>query len=104
MREREDRLDCYDIPNDLSAEPLPHPVNFIIIVSSRSAIYPLPCVLPNELLKGPQLLIQAPVVLTPHVSLSRDGLRHLAGSREWWEIGRNQVVFYGPGGRRVHRN
>jgi hypothetical protein len=104
MREREGHLDRYDIPNDLSAEPLSHPINIIIIISPRPALYPLPRVVLDEFLKGPQFFIQAAVVLTPYVGLSRDGLRHLVGIRERWEISRNQAVFYGSGGRGVHRN
>ena len=96
------RLGCYDIPIDLSAEPLPHPVNFIVILSLRPAIYPLPRVLPNELVKGPQPLIQPAVVVTPHVGLSRDGLRHLASSRERREISRDQAVLYNFRGHSVH--
>ena len=99
MHARESHLDCYNIPNDLSAEPLPHPVDFIVIVSPRSVIYPFPRIFPNELLKGPQFLIQATVVLTPYIGLSRDGLRHLASSWEWWEISRNQTAH-----RSVPRN
>ena len=97
-------LNCDDdVWNYLSAEPLPHPVNFIIIFSLRSASYPLPRINPNELVKRPQCLIQVTVVLAPHVGLSRDCLHHLAGSRERREISRDQAILYCPSDS-VHGN
>jgi hypothetical protein len=70
---------------------------------TRSVIYPPPRVLANELVKGPQFLVQVTIVLAPRVGLSRDGLRQLASSREW-EIRRDQAALYSPGGRHIHRN
>ena len=62
-------------------------------------IYPSPRVLPNEIVKGPQLLVQVVIVLAPRV-----GLRRLASSWEWREISRDQAVPNSPGCRHVHRN
>ena len=65
-------------------------------------IYPPPCVLANELVKGPQFLGQVAIVLPPRIGLGRNGLRQLAGSREWRQIKRDQAAFYSSGGRHVH--
>ena len=67
-------------------------------------IYPPPRVLPNEIVKGPQFLVQVAIVLAPRVCLSRDGLRQLGSSWEWREISRDQAIPNSPGCRHVHRN
>jgi hypothetical protein len=64
-------------------------------------IYPPPRIIPNELVKGPQFLIQVAIVLAPRVGLSRDGLRELASRWKWREISRDQAVLRG---RKVLRN
>jgi hypothetical protein len=66
-------------------------------------IYPPPCVLANELIKGPRFLVQVAIVLAPRVGLSWYGLRQLADSRGL-EIKRDQAALYSPGGRHVYGN